>query len=353
MIFNKKRIIFLIRYPFKNDLNNGYFQRVLAIDNILSHFIRYYVNYDNKKIIPEIEKIKDKVFQINTSKYNPFGLLIIFIFTYKSKVIYSHSIINLRNIFHRLLFCISSKKILDIHGIVPEEFRINDDLDNYKKFNQIEKFAVNNASILIGVTEQMVTHVINKYYLRNKKIIILPILPKIKEFSGGILKKNLKSVIYCGGLQKWQQVDKMLDYVYKNNKKYSFAFLVPDTNKLIMEYKIKYNNKFPGIVESAESNIVNEWYEKYSFGLVLREDIIVNNVACPTKLIEYLQNDVVPIIDTSNIGDFKKLGYAYVEYGKELPNQEEWIKMIKQNREVLKNIYNMFKKGLNELKEGI
>lgn len=348
-----KKIIFFVHYPLKNNLNDGYFQRVLAIDDNLSQFIRYYVDYDNRIIFPSIKKIKDGVFQINTSKYNPIGLLLIFIITYKSKTVYTHSILNLGNLFYRSLFLMAKKRILDIHGVVPEEFRMHNDLDNYKRFNKIEKFAVSNANIIIGVTKEMANHIIKKHNIKVKKVIILPILPGIKEFSDNIPQKKLRSIIYCGGLQKWQQVDKMLDYVFKQNKDNDFVFLVPDPNKLIEQYKDKYNNDFPGIVESVESHMVNEWYAKYSFGLVLREDIIVNNVACPTKLIEYFQNDVVPIVDTPNIGDFKELGYAYVEYEKELPNQEEWEKMIMQNREVLKKIYKIFEKGLNELKTNI
>lgn len=356
VVLKNRNILFLVRFPNNEDLKDGYFQRVNAMDNILFNYNRFYINYRSNKsnsFLPEIVVIKENVFEIRPYLKNPFHLFILIIISLSFGRIYSHSILTLRLMFNRFLFFVSRKKILDIHGVVPEEFRMHEDLNNYKRFNKIEKFAVKNATIVIGVTKEMAKHIIKKYNIKAQKVIVLPILPEVKEFSKDIPNKNLKSIIYCGGLQKWQQVDKMLEYVYKNNKYNNFAFLVPDSNKLIEQYKNKYNNSFPGIVESVESDMVAEWYKKYSFGLVLREDIIVNNAACPTKLIEYFQNDVVPIVDTPNIGDFKELGYAYVEYEKELPNQEEWVKMITQNREVLKKIYKMYEKGLSELKEDI
>ena len=35
-----------------------------------------------------------------------------------------------------------------------------------------------------------------------------------------------------------------------------------------------------------------------------REEILVNAVACPTKLVEYMYWGVVPVVITPNIGDF-------------------------------------------------
>lgn len=44
----------------------------------------------------------------------------------------------------------------------------------------------------------------------------------------------------------------------------------------------------------------------------MRDPVLLNQVACPTKLVEYLYWGVVPIVSTPSIGDFAELGFAYV-----------------------------------------
>lgn len=54
--------------------------------------------------------------------------------------------------------------------------------------------------------------------------------------------------------------------------------------------------------------ILNKRY--YVF--VLRDDILVNQVACPTKIVEYLNYGIKPIVLSEKIGDFKEYGYEYI-----------------------------------------
>jgi hypothetical protein len=250
-----------------------------------------------------------------------------------------------------MIFLLSKKRVLDIHGVVPEEFEMCGDYNNYKIFNSIEKFAVKKADVIVSVTNKMADHVIKKNGIINKKnIIVLPILPNKGKISNNLNMDNMNSIIYCGGLQKWQQVDKMLEYVNKNKNKNKFTFLVPDPEQLLSLYKDKYEEDFPGTVTSSPSEEVSEWYKKNSLGLVLREDIIVNNMACPTKLIEYFQNDILPIVDSENIGDFKDMGYRYISYKDELPSQNEWKKMILENKSVYVKIYDLFEANSKQLR---
>lgn len=349
-----KSILFLTKYPRSSCLKDGYFQRVFAIDKVLTDFDRYYVDYASFRFIPLVKKINSNIFEIQTCKYNPLGLLLVLFYAYKSDAVYLHSILRLNSVFHKVVFLLAKKRIIDLHGVVPEELEYYGSTELKNKFDKIENFALHKADIVIGVTKKMIDYVTKKHDIKkNVNFIILPILPQIKDIFRGVIQKNINSVIYCGGLQKWQQVDKMFEFVHENKEINKFAFLVSEFDKLIEEYGNKYSEDFPGVVKSVESHLVNEWYAKYAFGLVLREDMIVNNAACPTKLIEYFQNDVVPIVDSENIGDFKELGYVYIKYKDELPSEEEWKKMVMQNREVLKKIYSMFKENSEKLKSEI
>jgi hypothetical protein len=49
---------------------------------------------------------------------------------------------------------------------------------------------------------------------------------------------------------------------------------------------------------------VKDHYLAHEYGFVLRDESLVNRVACPTKLVEYLYWGVLPVVITPRIGDF-------------------------------------------------
>ncbi len=65
------------------------------------------------------------------------------------------------------------------------------------------------------------------------------------------------------------------------------------------------------IAYKPTGEIVAEYKNAY-YGFVLREDIVVNHVAGPTKLTEYCTYGVVPILHTPHIGDFAADGMVWL-----------------------------------------
>ncbi len=353
MFSKKNKIIFFVRYPSGNDLKDGYFQRIISINNILSDFDKYYINYrynqNNFLLFLDVVKIKEGVFEIRPCVKNPLHLFIILIFSFFAERVYIHSILTLRLRLNRLSFLISKKRILDVHGVVPEEFEMHENYIKSKFFNKIEKFAVKKSTLIIGVTEKMISH-LEKKYNSKKQSILLPIMSNRQNCST-IIKKNTEpnSIIYCGGLQEWQQVKKMLAYVNNHKNKYNFTFIVPNPENLNKEYIETYKESFPGIITSSSSNDLSKLYQKNYFGLIFRKDTLVNNVACPTKLIEYLQNNILPIVDSEDIGDFKKLGYNYIYYKENLPSKNEWLRMTEENKTIYYKYKEIFNHGSEKL----
>lgn len=352
-LFKGKTIIFPVRYPTTEDGRDGYFQRVLAVDSLVQSHLRIYLNYSLKprrRVLLPCHFIKDDILEIYPNSRNPIHILCLIALTILSGKIYCHSILRLEGIINRLLFMLSRRKIIDIHGVVPEEFEYHGDKKSALFFSRIERFAVTKANIIIGVTNKMVEHIKTKYAIQksNKKYICLPNLPILDMPSKQASYQNA-SVIYCGGLHKWQQIEKMLDYSHRNQEKMHFSFLVPEPEEIRRIYSGRYKTAFPGIVEAIDHKNVSSWYEKNSYGLILRENVIVNAVACPTKLIEYLQYSIIPIVDSPAIGDFEEFGYRYISYKDSLPDERLWRSMIEHNRSVLKKIYDQSTIGKKQL----
>jgi len=345
----EKQIILLTHYPSVNELLDGYFQRVMAVDKLFVDTARYYVDYDSGGWIPRIGKIGENLFEIKTSRYNPLGLFLILRTALESDLVYLHSVFRLRSGFHRLLFSIAKMKIVDLHGAVPEELAMNGKNGETVLFEKVERFAVRRADVIVSVSHVLGRHIRKKHGVDDGRIIVLPIFSGLEAGTKG--KVFSKRVIYCGGMQKWQQVGKMLEYVHTHKDHALFTFLVPDPEAVRSEYRAMYGEAFPGTVESVDPAGLADRYAEHSFGLVLREDILLNNVACPTKLVEYLQHGIVPIVDSENIGDFREFGYETVSYRDDLPGESRHLEMTEVNRLVAQKFQDTTKHGIRMLKE--
>jgi hypothetical protein len=96
----------------------------------------------------------------------------------------------------------------------------------------------------------------------------------------------------------------------------------------------------------------NKAYPEAILGFVLRDDIAVNNVACPTKISEYLRHGIIPIVYSENIGDFVNLGMKYIRLSDfvegKIPNAETLEKMRQDNYECLQKYDELCEKGEKE-----
>ena len=274
-------IIFIAPNPNKVKEREGFLQRVAAIDDIFSREQKIY--YED---IDDLSDLAEKITQAD--------------------MVYVHSLYFAEKIL--LLFPIlKDRVVVDLHGVVPEEEKFAGNKDRSEVLSRAEEVVFRHGKYFVAVSQAMVDHFTHKYKLSKRvKWVILPIFnvsipPDIKN------KKITKNVIYAGGAQKWQNVDLMVDAINKV-RDYSYTILThsPDAfSEISGDIGIKVT------IKTVKSDQVHSYYIKASLGFVLRDDIVVNRVACPTKLIEYLSEGVVPIVLSPNIGDFSTLGYKY------------------------------------------
>ena len=150
-----------------------------------------------------------------------------------------------------------------------------------------------------------------------KKIILSSLL--IGLFTLSVLAQNEKKVEF--GLKTGYAYNMPKgtdeDIIYRNLKN-NFVFYILTRNKSEMinlfKQKIDLNANNQIIIESVSPEQLDGYYQKCHYGFILREDVLVNNVACPTKLVEYLYYGIVPIVLSPNIGDFEALNYDYIYY---------------------------------------
>ena len=138
-------------------------------------------------------------------------------------------------------------------------------------------------------------------------------------------------------------------------KFYDFVILTPDPDTFFNELAKHWGQAgWP-----AASNCFNgpgpsrEIYRACRFGLLFREDNVINRVSCPTKLIEYLSSGLLPVLESSEIGDFRQMGMTFATIkemkANELPQGTELADRVSQNFRVAETIAALSSRGLDTI----
>lgn len=338
-------ILFLSKYPeTQKEFRDGFYQRVENIDQFYLDEERIYLHtsiFKNRKKKVIIDGLKT---QISCNIFLHF-FVIMSLFN-KSSIIYIQSIYNALN---TILFILLYNKfyVLDLHGVVPEELIMQKKKKLAFIFSNIEKILFKKINIGIAVTNKMAEHYKIKYPNSNAKYIIYAILPShLMPYEVETSENDTVEVIYSGNTQVWQNIDLMLSSIKKNiNNQFNFTILTGEPEKFIEKLN-KYGIDINKItLKSVKPEELEGFYKKSHYGFVLRDDILVNRVACPTKIIEYLNYGITPIILSEKIGDFEDFGYEYISLndlngyllvGKSLKNIEVVNEIFSKNRFNLK-----------------
>lgn len=327
----------------EENLKDGYYRRVNALDQIFKGYLKIHintVNWDNYKL--KIEFYDDDVINIAYDPGATIQILQLRYLLFLSGRMYTHSIWQMKK---WALDTPYVKKFVDLHGVVPEEYRLYGDYINAQEAEELEQQVVQKVNYMIAVTNAMKEHMLRKYSNKIKaEFILMPIyeehsaldnrLRKIKPIENGT-----PVVIYAGGTQKWQLIPEMQDAMISTKAKVLFEICVPSPSEFFSIWNTRKQIGNMNVASKTHEEVL-KLYERSHYGFVLREDIAVNNVACPTKLIEYIENDIVPILSTPKVGDFYKMGMNYITLedfidGK-LPSETERSLIAENNKLVLK-----------------
>ena len=164
--------------------------------------------------------------------------------------------------------------------------------------NYIDCFMMERAYLVLYVSERL-----RKYYENivkhsfSQKSYIMPCFNDEVDLS--LIKKkdyNTAKFVYVGSLDLWQcfeQTAMLYTQIEKRIAGCSLLVLTFQTDEA--ERILKENGAENYIVKCVPKETVRDELEKCTYGFVLRDDIIVNQVATPTKISSYLAAGVLPI----------------------------------------------------------
>lgn len=206
------------------------------------------------------------------------------------------------------LYFISRNIITDLHGALVEEIQMQGRNAARWRYRHIERIVVRRSAALVYVSRALKTHMEKKYGRLRGSPWVIPIFSRLTVPPPGVVRcANL--AIYAGGLQQWQCIDDMIAVAVKLQDRLRFLFLTSDPDILRQKAIAAGLN---AEISSVASDELPGCYARAAMGFVLRDNSIVNAVACPTKLIEYLHSGIVPIVKLEQIGDFQQHGYQYI-----------------------------------------
>lgn len=302
-------IVFVAPFPPLADQKDGMIQRVASIDSLVSDVPRVYLDISFRKYwFKNTQHIGPAtVVQLHAVVH----FLTICSWLRKGSLVYIHSV---HNAMRALPAYWLAKPITDLHGAVPEELLYQGMPVRAKILGIVEKIALVRSAAVVHVTSAMQHHFYQKYQRGAPGDRTVAILPKLADVSAQRTRvlgavRDSRMVIYAGGIQAWQNVPMMLSAASRVDR-LRYLFLTGDVVKM-KSYAEGYRiSEFECL--SATPNEVSDFYLKCNFGFVLRDPVLLNRVACPTKLVEYLYWGVIPIVLSPNIGDFAELGFEYV-----------------------------------------
>lgn len=281
-------------------------QRVAAVDAHFADAERAYLKISfvgNLSAFRERRDDKLSIYRLNFFKHFATILRLAF----GADCIYVHSIGNALAILPLYLF---RKVVTDMHGAVPEEFLSSGKRAAWLRYVPVEWVVVRFSRCVVTVSNAMAEHLRIKYRLPGLRFFNVPIFDEVEVAKSRTGNEALPKVVYAGGAQAWQNVDLMLQSMAKAESFCNFTLLTGDV--ATFRQKVAALGLRDVEIVSVPKQEVYRYYADADYGFVLRDDTIVNRVACPTKLVEYLSCGVIPIVIQPRIGDFLENGYSYL-----------------------------------------
>jgi len=313
-------IAFVSTFPTEANMRDGYFRRIHSVDQAFGDIGRIHLDIRFGKNLRKKIVYRDQNMQV--MHLNAFlHFFLIGSVLRRSGIIYIHSIAKIPSILlHLILLKNRVPFVLDLHGVMVEELKLSGKKIKAFLYSWIESYCFKHGSLNVYVSEVMQTHLQTKYsdYSGESLIFATNSNPPPATRTSAPLSDRAPGevlMIYSGNCQPWQNIDLMLDTMQKLAAP-RIKFLILSGQKKRFEHYIR-RKKIPAgkiSVISVKPEELESYYELAHYGFILRDDILVNRVANPTKLAEYLQFGIIPVVKLVDIGDYARYEYEYIPF---------------------------------------
>lgn len=182
----------------------------------------------------------------------------------------------------------------------------------------IEAKNVQLADKIFVVSNRLKSYLVDTFQVNPDKFVHYPCLSGSEKFyfsqnDRRLTREKLQYtdsdivILYAGGLlAKWHNVDFILKFFNELSLiSDRFKFLILSADSTHLGYLL---NKYPSLTEKIQAykvpnNEVVHYLNAADFGTLFRKDVVMNNVASPSKFAEYMLCGL-PVLISQNVGDF-------------------------------------------------
>ena len=222
--------------------------------------------------------------------------------------------------------------IADIRGVIGEELLNQNTLLSkfyYSQAKNIERYVFKYCDYLFFVSHNMQKYYMDKYDFKQHSAVFSTIVDESLFYASSekrnITREQLKisdrlSYVYVGGVDYWQNLDKILlkfDKINKENKTKFFFIVLTNNKQWVFDFCHKNNIELDNFyIDSLSYDKVPLYLNAADFGVIVRNNDLINFVASPTKINEYLACGLKVINDLEQIGinqNFLKVEYKNIK----------------------------------------
>ena len=340
-------VLIIAPCPLGRSAAEGWMSRIRAVDRIFAGQPRVYLDVESGEVPPgpPVAVAHGEALEYRLDLMRPSHRQLLEALLQECRFAYVHTIHLARFL---LPYYATGKIVTDIHGIAPEEERMLGRPAHGDFYEAVEAMVMATSRLLVVVTEAMRDHLLAKYPDCHAEFLVMPIIePHAVDLAAREPRQpgTPYRVVYAGGTQAWQNIEDTLAIFASVREVCRFDFLSHEHAAISRMPAAK------ALGEAARFRVVDkadlaEAYLRADFGFVLRDPVAVNIVSCPTKLSEYLWFGVVPVVKSSAIGDFERLGYAYLTMadfaGMLFPDEGALAEMRAHNRAIIETMAGRF-----------
>jgi glycosyltransferase involved in cell wall biosynthesis len=314
-----RSILFFSRFPIEGaEKADGEMQRVLIIDRLAKRegYTRTYMHLQFRSLQARMARPADMhdVEVHLLSVFNPQSWFKVIGLIKNNYIAYFHSLHNYKFAWLLRPWMRHMRTVLDLHGIVPEENLFLGQPLRAAIYGWLERRAMRHIDRFVSVSTGMTDYLLGKYpSMSRDRFSLLPMIrgaerpydPNVEKEQREVigLPPDTPVAIYAGNTQKWQNIDTMIEVIARCGDRMRVIIL----SSAIDEFRLRLRAR--GIDNvflcHATQDELYKFYSVANYGFLLRDDNIVNNVANPTKLVEYLKYGIVPVVITTKTSDLK------------------------------------------------
>ena len=246
------------------------------------------------------------------------------------------------------------RHILDVHGAVMEENALLGKESENVWVKRAEELYFNHIEHALVLTSAMRRYFEDRYECGKIIFTVTPVFSV--DISGGpeeaYVKQGALSAVYSGGCQAWQNIELMQRAIRQGAQLAEYLLFVSEPEVFgdlwgdePMPANVRVKTGTPDEVRTA--------YLRAHYGFILRDDNILNRVACPTKLMEYIRFGIVPVMKFAEIGDFMDLGLEYVPLEQfmdgALPPESERERMARTNLGIARRLEGEYESAADKI----